>query len=400
MNDAEQIKDLINSLCSLFYVGTPNHKLVVKTCMELAAGLSMEVFGYNIGEGLWQPGHGKLKNGDIDPIEMLNRVLHSRREPFYGKRRLYLLEHFDLLIENRDPLLLTKLRNINDTTNNQYSVILLGRPWFKLPEIINDIPQVSTTALTPHDIKGQVGACQKDLPETAKKEIAEALGGLTSLQIENLLSLCLARKNRLDRRFLRRERALLILQRADRFIQLFDPVIDLHGVGGLDILKEWLMKRGRHFHEEGAIRNRQMPSPKGVLLTGPPGCGKSYLVQGLAGSWGANLIKLDPPRLFTSLVGETEQNFLAAFETVKSMAPAILWIDEFEKFFPAVSDSHSDGGVLSRVLALFLDFLQDKRDGIFVCATTNAISGLPQEIMRAGRFDAVFFIDLPSSRGN
>ena len=111
-----------------------------------------------------------------------------------------------------------------------------------------------------------------------------------------------------------------------------------------------------------------------------------------------NLIRLDPSRLFAPLVGETEQNFITAFETIRSLAPAALWIDEFEKFFHSSSEQHADGGVTSRVLALVLDFLQSRRDGIFVCATTNAITGLPQEIMRAGRFDAVFFIDLPNRK--
>jgi AAA+ superfamily predicted ATPase len=98
------------------------------------------------------------------------------------------------------------------------------------------------------------------------------------------------------------------------------------------------------------------------------------------------------------LVGETEQNFLTAFETIRSLGPAVLWIDELEKSLHSTSDRDTDGGVLSRVLALVLDFLQSERDGIFVCATTNAIAGLPQEILRAGRFDAVFFIDLPNTK--
>ena len=107
-------------------------------------------------------------------------------------------------------------------------------------------------------------------------------------------------------------------------------------------------------------------------------------------------MKLAPSRLFSSFVGRTEQNFLTALETIRALSPCILWIEEFEKFFPGVSNSASDGGVLSRVLGLFLDFLQSNREGVFVCATTNSINGLPMEIMRTGRFDAVFLIDLPN----
>ncbi|MFO7461088.1 MAG: AAA family ATPase [Desulfatiglandales bacterium] len=149
-------------------------------------------------------------------------------------------------------------------------------------------------------------------------------------------------------------------------------------------------------HETG--KGASLPQPRGVLLTGPPGCGKSYLVQALAGSWGVNLVRLEPARLFRSFVGETEQNFISAFETVQALAPAILWIDELEKLFAHGAAHGGDGGVLPRVLSLFLDFLQSSREGTFVCATTNAIAGLPQEILRPGRFDAVFFIDLPNRK--
>jgi len=186
-----------------------------------------------------------------------------------------------------------------------------------------------------------------------------------------------------------------IYQKAGGFIELSTPMGNLDRVGGLETLKEWLEKRSRFVLENTRRSLHRLPPPRGVLLTGPPGCGKSFLVSCLAGSWQVNLVKLAPSRLFSSLVGRTEQNLAKALATIRSLAPCILWIDEFEKFFPRVESSGSDGGVLSRVLGLFLDFLQEERPGIFVCATTNAIRGLPGEIMRAGRFDAVFFIDLP-----
>jgi SpoVK/Ycf46/Vps4 family AAA+-type ATPase len=236
------------------------------------------------------------------------------------------------------------------------------------------------------------------LTQKEREEIVDALRGLTCQQCEDLLSLCLAANKRFDLHFLKKERSLLISQRAQELIQVCQPVGDLDSVGGLDILKRWLSKRSRLFRNKNHSNGPVLPTPKGVLLTGPPGCGKSFLAQALAASWGTNLIRLDPARLFAPLVGETEQNFITAFETIGSLAPAVLWIDEFEKFFHSSSDQHTDGGVASRVLAIALDFLQRRRDGIFICATTNAIAGLPQEIMRAGRFDAVFFIDLPSRK--
>jgi ATP-dependent 26S proteasome regulatory subunit len=395
MEWTERVTLLIKSLCSLFYLGTSSHLATVRKCTEIASKLAIEVSGYNIGEGLWRPGHEKSKNADIDPIEMLNRIIMTGREPFGGKRKLFLLEHFDVLLENRDPFLLTKLRVVCDQSENRYTTVLLGRPGFRLPEILRDIPQVSVSSVASHEIAELVASCDQDVRQEEKKQIVEALKGLTGHECENLLSLCLAAHKRLDAHFIRKESSFLISQRAQNLIQLCRPEEDLDSVGGLDILKKWLLKRGKLVRNEYAGRTLGLPKPKGILLTGPPGCGKSYLAQALAGSWGVNLIRLDPPRLFAPLVGETEQNFLTAFETIRSLGPAVLWIDEFEKLFQSSSDQQGDGGVLSRVLAIVLDFLQSRRDGIFVCATTNAIAGLPQEIMRAGRFDAVFFIDLP-----
>ena len=398
MDYEDRIRGFMQSFCSLLYLGAGNHKLAVRKCIKIASDLSMDVYGYNIGEGLWRPGREKPKEANIDPIEMLNRVIHTKFELFNGKRKLFLLEHFDLLLENRDPFLLTRLRLIADSTCHAYSAIMTGKAGFSLPEIISDIPQISATALSPDETADIVNICQKGVPREEKERLVEALSGLTALQCENLLALSLATRKGLDPHFIGRERALLVSQRAREFIQLCEPVGDLDGVGGLDLLKEWLAKRGRHFHGTGPRGANGLPQPKGVLLTGLPGCGKSFVVQALAGSWGINLIRLDPYRLFRSFVGETEQNFIAAFETVRSLAPAVLWIDELEKFFSRSPEQGTDGGLLSRVLALVLDFLQSRRDGIFVCATTNAIAGLPQEIMRSGRFDTVFFIDLPNRK--
>lgn len=357
----------------------------------------MDVCRYNIAEGLLcRDGREKAKNGDIDPIEMMNRILDLNHSSIMSKRKLFLLEHFDTLLENRDPLLLTKLRLINDYSSTQCTVILIGRPYFRLPEIIEDIPNIVIPSLKPQDIQDIVHSCEAGLSEDETILFVEALAGLTSLECENLLALCLAKENKLDIRFLTKEKRSLLYQRARGLIELCEPEGDLSLVGGLDSLKYWLSNRGKFINRKGIRKNKKIPDPKGVLLTGPPGCGKSFLVSSLAGSWKVNLIKLDPSRLFSSFVGQTEQNFLTALETVKSLAPAILWIDEFEKLFSHLSNTQSDGGVLSRVLGLFLDFLHSKREGVFVCATTNSIIALPQEILRSGRFDAVFFIDLPN----
>jgi len=398
MDYEDRIRGLLQSFCSLFYLGTMNHKLSLRKCIDIASEFSMDVHGFNIGEGLWRPGREKNREATTDPVDMLNRILKTGLEPFTGKRKLFILEHFDLLLESRDPFLLTRLRLIADSTRHGCSVILTGRNGFALPEIIGDIPHISEGALSSEDLGEIVSTCQKDLPLEERERLAAVLSGLTALQCEDLLALSLAARNGLDTLFIREERDRLISQGARRLLRLCEPACSLESVGGLNLLKEWLMKRGRFVRRNPLHGVNGRPPPKGVLLTGFPGCGKSFVAKALAGSWGVNLVRLDPSSLFRSFVGETERNFIAAFETVMSLAPAVLWIDELEKLFSRSHEHSADGGVLSRVLALSLDFLQGPREGIFVCATANAIAGLPHEIIRPGRFDAVFFIDLPNRK--
>jgi len=395
MNYADQIESLVASLCSLFYVGSQEHRLVVSTCLDITAKYSMEITGYNISSGLWQPDRKGEKGRLVDPLEMLDHIL-AVLDKAPSRRKLFLLEHFDLLLQNEDPLILTKLRLINDHANHGCSVVLMGRPYLNLPGIIADIPRINVMLPGAKSVENLISSCKEDIPKTEKKELQKTLMGLTTLECENLLSLSLAKKNTLDLQFIRQEKRNLIYQKAGGLIELSTPVGNLGQVGGMENLKHWLEKRAKFVRGSGPAGFSRVPSPRGVLLTGPPGCGKSFLVSCLAGSWQANLVKLSPSRLFSSLVGQTEQNLAKALATIRSLAPCILWIDEFEKFFPRVQGSGTDGGVLSRVLGLFLDFLQAERPGVFVCATTNSIRGLPREIMRTGRFDAVFFIDLPN----
>jgi hypothetical protein len=397
MDHERRIESIFSSLCSLFYIGARNHRWMVTRCVEIATKFSKDVYGYNMSQGIWRPDGGLVKNGDIDPIEMMNRILDLSQTSLSANRKIFLLEHFDILIENRDPLLLTKLRLIIDNGRHNYTVVLMGRPYFPLPEIISDIPRVNEPSLDPGDIRSILKACDKDLLEEDSKKLTGTLRGLTSLECENLLSLSLVRCGRPDISFIQEEKAALLHDRAGGLIDVCRTGTSLDHVGGMGVLKDWLTKRGGFFHGNALNeRKKRLPTPKGVLLTGPPGCGKSFVASALAGSWGIHLVKLATSRLFSSLVGESEQNLLTALETVQALSPCILWVEEFEKFFPGTSSIASDGGVLSRVLGIFLDYLQSERNGVFVCATTNSIHALPMEIMRAGRFDAVFWIDLPN----
>jgi len=263
MEYVDQIRGYIQSLCKLFYLGTASHKLTIRKCVEIASEFSMEVYVYNLGEGLRRPGQNKPKDATIDPLEMLNRILSVGFEPFAGKRKLYILEHFDLLLENRDPFLLTRLRLIADASSNTYSVILMGKDSFRVPEIIRDIPQVSASALLPDEIGEIIEHCQESLPSMEKQALVRNLRGLTGLQCEDVLALSLATRNAFDPQFIRGQRARLLSQQAGKVIQLCEPLGDLDEVGGLSVLKDWLMQRGRHFHAQAGDQGGRVPQPRG-----------------------------------------------------------------------------------------------------------------------------------------
>jgi AAA+ superfamily predicted ATPase len=168
----------------------------------------------------------------------------------------------------------------------------------------------------------------------------------------------------------------------------------LEAVGGMERLKDWLRVRGRGF--EADARTFGLDAPRGVLLTGVPGCGKSLIAKSLARAWDLPLVLLDPGSLYGSYVGESEARMRRALRTVEAMAPVVLWIDEIEKGFS--SGRHvGDGGTSMRVLGSFLRWLQDRADGVFLVATCNDVGSLPAELLRRGRFDETFFVDLPDA---
>ena len=163
-------------------------------------------------------------------------------------------------------------------------------------------------------------------------------------------------------------------------------------VGGLQHLLTWFKQRASAF--ASTARYAGLPLPKGVLLAGVPGCGKSLSARALAGNWDVPLVRLDIGRIFGSLVGESENNLRMAIHAAEAVSPCILWIDEVEKGF-AGTRNQGDSGTSARVFGTFLNWLQDKRSPVFVVATANDLRGLPLEFLRRGRFDEIFFVGLP-----
>jgi SpoVK/Ycf46/Vps4 family AAA+-type ATPase len=183
--------------------------------------------------------------------------------------------------------------------------------------------------------------------------------------------------------------------RQESLLEYFAAEESLANVAGLGRLKAWLGARRALLADPGRAASYRLPFPRGILLLGVPGCGKSLSAKAVAREWQLPLMKLDAGRLYNKYVGETERNLYRAMRAAERVAPAVLWIDEIEKAF-AVEGGGDDGGLSLRLLGSFLSWLQERQHPVFVVATANDIERLPPELIRKGRFDEVFFVDLPT----
>lgn len=232
------------------------------------------------------------------------------------------------------------------------------------------------------------------LSDTELQEIVDACLGLSAAEAGQLIQEAAFDDGKVDAadvEYVRKAKAEILGQGG--VLELVETTAgSLDQVGGLDKLKEWLRVRGEAF--EPAAKDFGLDPPRGVLLTGVPGCGKSLVARTLARTWSMPLLLLDPARLYGPYVGESEQRLRDSLSTVEAMAPAVLWIDEIEKGLAAGSEA--DSGVSQRLRGTFLRWMQDRPQGVFLVATSNDVMSLPSEFLRRGRFDEIFFVDLPN----
>lgn len=229
-----------------------------------------------------------------------------------------------------------------------------------------------------------------------KKQLVRAALGLTMQEAENAFCRAIVQSRGLDKsaiNIIYEEKNQVV--RKTGVLEFIKTDLNIDDIGGLENLKKWLIKRNNTWQEKA--RRYNLPAPKGVLITGVPGCGKSLTAKAMSTIWGLPLMKLDMGKIFGGIVGSSEENMRKAIATAEAVAPSILWVDEIEKGF-AGTQSDGDSGTSARVFGTFLTWMQDKTAPVFVIATSNDISRLPPELLRKGRFDEIFFVDLPSRK--
>ncbi|MCZ6690489.1 MAG: AAA family ATPase, partial [Planctomycetota bacterium] len=226
-----------------------------------------------------------------------------------------------------------------------------------------------------------------------RDQVIEAAKGLTCDEAESAFALSLAEAGKLDASVIAREKAVGIAKGG--LLEFFQPIDGLESVGGLGNLKKWLERRRSSFSKKA--REFGLPAPRGLLLVGLPGCGKSLSAKAVAKAWQLPLMKCDFGRLMGSLVGQSEEQLRRAIATAEACAPMIFWCDEIEKGLSGgASSGVSDGGTTARVLGTFLSWMQEKTAPVMILATANDVSRLPPELLRKGRFDEIFTLDLPN----
>ena len=350
----------------------------------------------------WSATHGLSRDGQVRQLgtEDPGRALAFVAE--VDGPGIFVFVDFCSFLQN--PVVTRRVKEIAQASKEGQTLVLTG----SRPDVPADVADLAVRWTLPPlgrgDIEGVVhrvlddlatgGQVRLEVDRQTMEGLVDALAGLSGSEAERLLRRAALRDGAIDAgdvSFVRRTRAELVSE--DRVVDLVDPGdVDVPHVGGMEHLKRWLAVRGRA-HEPAAARFGLEP-PRGVLLTGVPGCGKSMMARALAHTWGYPLALLDPARLYGPYVGQSEERLSEALSSVEAMRPVVLWIDEIEKGFSA-GGGMADGGVSQRLLGTFLRWLQDRAPGVFVVATCNEVDQLPPELLRKGRFDEVFFVDLP-----
>lgn len=370
----------------------------------VAEDLNVDWYSWSSVSGLkvWTGSGFKIINGDC---VTLASVLD-----YYSKAEndmLLILEDFQPYSESSSPVNVRYLREMMRPQNyagNYKKAIILSSPNKFIPEELSkelpvievELPDRDTIAVIADSVVKQYDEYCIESKITSK--LLESALGLTVMEARLAFA-----KAIIQNRKLTEEEIPLIISEKEQIIkksgllEYFHPTEYLSSVGGLKNLKDWIHKRGNAYSD--SAREYGLNTPRGVLLLGIPGCGKSLTAKAIANEWKFPLLRFDLGKVFGGIVGESERNIRYALDVAKTISPCVLWIDEIEKGLSgSQSSGRTDGGTSARVFGTFLTWMQEKKEPVFVVATANDISSLPPELLRKGRFDEIFFVDLPSAR--
>ncbi|MEM9007251.1 MAG: AAA family ATPase [Cyanobacteria bacterium P01_F01_bin.86] len=393
MGFKDELLLLLRARYPVIYISTPEEERVE---LVIAAGAkelnNRGVYVWDFVEG-YQGNPTDAEVGRRNPLQALE---HIEKLPS-SIAAVFVLRDFHRFLD--DVAISRKLRNLARRLKSQPKNIILLAPQVQIPDDLAEtvtvidfaLPDFQTirtevtrllaslnASLGPKDLDMLVQSCQGLSIERIRRVLARGIAAHGTFRPEDI-DLVLEEKRQTIRQ--------------TQILDFYPAKEQITDIGGLDNLKDWLIRRGNGFSEQA--RQYGLPHPRGLLLVGIQGTGKSLTAKAIAHHWHLPLLRLDVGRLFAGLIGESESRTRQMIQIAEALAPCILWIDEIDKAFSGV-DGRGDSGTSSRVFGTFITWMAEKTSPVFVVATANNIQALPPELLRRGRFDEIFFVGLPS----
>ena len=429
MNPLERLKVLINSSTPIVVMETVEEVRAVSLVRAACTELNLAVFEWTIADGLVRSGsntpalpatdlqmriNAARHTADPGAPESSKAAIYNTADPVQALANLetmtleavFVLKDFHRHLDS--PVVVRRLRDVGQKFSANRRTLVLTAPSIEMPPELASLVEFLDLPLPDRDRPREIiretytrmagtHTLKLQLDASGVDAMAANLRGLTEEEAERAISQSLVARYALAPAcitdVLEAKKALL---KRSEMLEFVDASDTMASVGGLDNLKSWLAQRRNSW--EPQARQFGLESPKGVIILGVQGCGKSLCARAVAGEWKLPLVKFDTAAVYDKYIGETEKRIQKVFKVAEGLAPCVLWIDELEKVFAGSGpDSASaDAGVSSRLLASFLSWMQERKAPVFVAATCNNVTVLPPELIRKGRFDELFFVDLPN----
>lgn len=371
------------------YIVTHEEARAEAALRKTATELKWTLFGWTLTAGRFNIETGQTT--EENQLEVLDSVASL------PEKSILVLKDYHMMLADPNPIVYRKLKDALFLAKTQNKCIVILAPVLKLPPELEKLFAVVDLPLPTRDELKEVltNICtnnDKKMPKgDALIAALDAARGLTSTEAEDAFALSIVETGKLDPAIVAREKAETI--RKNGIVEIVRTTETLDDIGGLDVGKEWLLRRRNAFGED-AIKYK-LPTPKGILVFGIQGTGKSLLAKAVPAAFGGlPFLRLDAGAIFAKHVGESESNLRSVIKVAEAIAPCVLWIDEIEKGFQK-TDGSSDGGTSERVFGTLLQWMNDKTAPVFIVATANEVTKLDPALVRKGRFDEIFFVDLP-----
>lgn len=394
MSFREELSLLVRSRYPLIYIPTREEEraesAIAACAQDIGSDRSVYTWDYVDGYQGNPTDNGFGRRNPLQALELIEKLPATAAA-------LFVLRDFHRFLD--DISISRKLRNLMKLLKSQPKNIIILSAQLTIPDELSNLITVLEFPLpNASEIRAEVtrllSATNSQLSPRDTDELVRSCQGLALARIRRVLSRGIADHGTFtpaDIDLILEEKRQSIRQ--TQILEFYPAAEKISDIGGLDSLKDWLMKRGGAFSERA--RQYGLPHPRGLMLVGIQGTGKSLTAKAIAHHWHLPLLRLDVGRLFGGLVGESESRTRQMIQLAEALAPCILWIDEIDKAF-AGFDGRGDSGTTSRVFGTFITWLAEKRSPVFVVATANNIQALPPEMLRRGRFDEIFFVGLPS----